>query len=184
MCRKCVEAIAATGGCQILISVDAQGNIVARSNKPACEMVRCPDSADESTIKSSSSVDTAACNSSTGSMPNTFSNRLAEPSKRRMIGPATFMKSSVDPATARATGSGLAIARFFGANSPNTIWAIVASTKAMTIDTPNEAFAPTPNASSTGSIAPAIAGRAMKPSTSEVTVIPSCAPESMKLSRL
>ena len=157
---------------------------MARSSRPACRMVRCPDSADESTIRSSSSVDTAPWSSSTGSMPNTFRSRFADPSNSRMTGPATFMKSSVEPATARATGSGLAIARFFGASSPNTICAIVARTNAMTSETPNDALAPTPTASSTGSIAPAIAGRAMKPRTSDVTVMPSWAPDSMKLNRL
>ena len=94
------------------------------------------------------------------------------------------MKIHVEGARARAIGSGLAIARFFGANSPKTIWPIVASTSAIASEIPNVADSGIPTASSSGSIAPAIAGSATKPSTKVVTVMPSCAPDSMKLSLL
>lgn len=94
------------------------------------------------------------------------------------------MKSHVDGASARATASGLAMARFFGASSPSTICAIVTSTSASASETPKVTDAGSPTASMTGSITAASAGSAMNPSTSVDTVMPSCAPDSMKLSRL
>ncbi len=55
--------------------------------------------------------------------------------------------------------------------------------KAKANATPNAAESDSPRAVRPGSIKPAIAGSAMKPRTSVVTVMPSCAPDSMKLSR-
>ncbi len=94
------------------------------------------------------------------------------------------MNSHADGANARATGSGFAMARFLGASSPNTICAMVTNSNARAIAMPSEADSGMPAASSTGEKTDAIAGSAMKPSASEETVIPSWAPDSMKLSRL
>jgi hypothetical protein len=93
------------------------------------------------------------------------------------------MKSNVVGASRRATGSGSAIARFFGASSPKTIWAKVARTNATVRAMPKRADSGTPAAPSAGSSRSAITGSATNPSTSDVTVMPSCAPDSMKLSR-
>ena len=94
------------------------------------------------------------------------------------------MNSHIDEASDRATGSGLAIARFFGASSPKTICATVARISASVSEIPKVTDSGTPTAINAGSITEAIAGSAMKPTSSVVTVIPSCAPESMKLRRL
>ena len=77
----------------------------------------------------SSSVSTAPDSSSTGSMPTLCTSRLAALSNSRMIGPKTRRSTSVEPASVRATASGLAIARFLGPSSPSTIWITVESTK-------------------------------------------------------
>ena len=157
---------------------------IARSSNAAWLSVRWPLSADESTIKSSSSVDTAPRSSSTGSTPISRNSRFAAPSNSRMTGPATRRNTHIDGARARATGSGFAIAKFFGASSPNTICAMVANINASVIAIPNVADSGRPTATSAGSINEASAGSAMKPNASVVTVIPNCAPDSMKLRRL
>ncbi len=92
------------------------------------------------------------------------------------------MNIHVEGANARATGSALVMARFLGASSPNTIWATVARTNAVAKAIPKLADSGTPKVSRTGSIAPAIAGSAMNPTTNDVTVMPNWAPDSMKLS--
>ena len=85
----------------------------------------------------------------------------------------------MDRASARATGSGRAIARFFGNSSPNTICTTVANSSASTVPTatPNPAGTPTPPSSSP--IPSPISGSAMYPTIKPVTVIPSCAPDNM-----
>ena len=62
------------------------------------------------------------------------------------------------PATARAVRSGVAIARFFGTSSPNTIDSAVARTSAITAAAPVAAPSGRPTSSSTGEISVAIAG--------------------------
>ena len=85
----------------------------------------------------------------------------------------------MERASASATGSGRAMARFFGASSPMTIWVAVARTNATVSAMPGRALSETPSSPTTGSSAAPIVGWAMKPTTSEVTVMPSCAPDSM-----
>ena len=77
------------------------------------------------------------------------------------------------------------MARFFGASSPNTICAIGGEDEGEGERDPERSgVGQAERRVSAGSINPAIAGSAMKPRTSVVTVMPSCAPDSMKLSRL
>ncbi len=83
-------------------------------------------------------------------------------------------------ATARATWSGREIAQFFGTSSPITIWTTVASSMPSTTETPREAPAERPTASNRGFSRVDSAGSASMPTTSEVTVMPSWAPESSK----
>ena len=71
---------------------------------------------------------------------------------------------------------GRAMASDFGTSSPTTIVATVASTSAMTMAVPDARSSLTTRPTS-GSIASAIVGSAMKPISSDVTVIPSCAPD-------
>ncbi len=69
------------------------------------------------------------------------------------------------------------MATVLGISSPSTIWNTVARAKAMAMDTPRTSRSPS-NGSSRGSMSWARIGSARKPSTREVTVMPSCAPES------
>ena len=85
----------------------------------------------------------------------------------------------MDSASARATGSGRAMARFFGNSSPKTICTTVANSSAATVPiaTPTPVGTPTPPSSSP-SPAP-ISGSATYPTIRPVTVMPSWAPDSM-----
>jgi hypothetical protein len=117
-------------------------------------------------------------------MPTARRSQLAAPSKSRIDGDASRRNTSVDPASARATGSGRAMVRFLNASSPNTICAAVARTNPTAKATPERLGSGRPIIPITGSSARPNVGSAMKPTASEVTVMPSCAPDSMKLSRL
>ena len=85
----------------------------------------------------------------------------------------------VERARARASGSGAAIARFLGYSSPKIICTIVATASASTVPMLMLTAAGTPTTpSSSPSVSPTI-GSATKPTSRPVTVMPSCAPESM-----
>ncbi len=123
------------------------------------------------------------CSSSTGSIPTLRSSLFAALSKTCTTGPTTFRYASVDGARAFASRSGTAMARFFGASSPSTICTTVASTKASTTETPPTAASGRPIPDRAGRSSADTDGSAMKPTTSPVTVMPSCAPDSMNDSR-
>jgi len=91
--------------------------------------------------------------------------------RKRISGLTMPLTLAIEGPTRRAVVSGRAMAKFLGYNSPNTIWNVVASSKAMATDTPVVA---SPNR---GEITSAMAGLAMNPSTRDDTVMPSCAPE-------
>ena len=85
----------------------------------------------------------------------------------------------VDRASARESGSGAAIARFLGYSSPKIICTIVAAASASTVPMLTLSATGTP---ATPRISPSdspIIGSATKPTSRPVTVMPSCAPESM-----
>ncbi len=79
----------------------------------------------------------AECSTScTGSMRRARSSRFDEASKTRMSQPNADRYRRVERASHSATGSGRAIARFFGNSSPSTICRPVASTSAATVPMP------------------------------------------------
>ncbi len=128
-----------------------------------------------------SSSGVAPCStSSTGSMPTRLSRPVAAESNSLTTGPTTARYASVDPARNLATGSGLAMPRFFGASSPKTICTTVATKTPAATETPVIMASGRPASVSHGRTMTAIAGSARKPTSSAVTVMPSWAPESMK----
>ena len=90
----------------------------------------------------------------------------------------------MDRASHRATGSGLAIARFFGTSSPKSIWTTVENSSARIVPTPTPTACGTEARPRRSPIARPMSGSATYPTTRVVTVIPSCAPESMNDVRL
>lgn len=73
----------------------------------------------------------------------------------------TAENTVIGPAVARATASGLAIARFFGISSPRTIDSDVAITSARISDVADATESPTPSAFSGGRSIRARTGSAM-----------------------
>ena len=65
-------------------------------------------------------------------MPTRRRIRFDAESNRCITGPAIVRYHSVDRASRSAIASAFAIARFFGASSPSTIWMIVANSNART----------------------------------------------------
>ncbi len=86
--------------------------------------------------------------------------------------------------TTFATASGLEIAQFFGTSSPMTMRTTVEAATPTTVATVDTAPPGSPTASSGPRSSTARDGSASMPMTREVTVMPSCAPESWKVSRL
>ena len=79
----------------------------------------------------------------------------------------------MSPETCIETSSGLAIARFFGPSSPNTICATVDSTSPAPTATAVVVASDNPSGSSSGVNSALNTGAAMKPTASDVTVMPS-----------
>jgi hypothetical protein len=77
------------------------------------------------------------------------------------------------PTTARPTRNGSAIAQFFGTSSPKTIWKPVTTTKATANAVAVTAVSLRPVSPSGPRRIVASDGSAMKPTTSDVTVMPS-----------
>ena len=86
-------------------------------------------------IRSSSCAVAPWGSSSTGSMPTRRRIRFEAESNTRISGPAMVRYSSVDRASRSAIASAFAMARFFGASSPSTIWMIVANSNARMTET-------------------------------------------------
>ncbi len=137
-----------------------------------------PRSADREASDASSEGLRAEASSSLGSIPMACRTRLAIPFSSRIRGPASAVKPRWKPTTARPTRIGWAIAQFFGTSSPKTIWAPVASTKATPKARPGVVASGTPRAPMGSRRRLAMAGSAMYPTTREVTVMPSWAPDS------
>ncbi len=125
---------------------------------------------------SSSSSDRTEASSSCGSMPTRRTVQSAAPLRKEMSGPNIRPMSVMGGASAYATRRGRAMASDFGISSPITIDTRVASTSAMPIDTPRVRCSETRSPTS-GSMASATVGSAMNPTISDVTVMPSCAPD-------
>ena len=85
----------------------------------------------------------------------------------------------VGVASARASGSGLAIARFFGYSSPKIIVTIVASSSAPVVPISTEAVVLSPAPPSSVPMDSPMSGSATYPMSRPVTVMPSCAPDNM-----
>ncbi len=113
-------------------------------------------------------------------MPSARTSRSALPFRKVISGRQTVEKARWGATTARATWSGREMAQFFGTSSPMTICSTVASTMPTATATPVAAEDGTPTARATGESRTESAGSASMPTTSEVTVMPSCAPESWK----
>jgi hypothetical protein len=93
------------------------------------------------------------------------------------------VNTAAEPASAIAIGSGFAIARFLGPSSPSTIWTTVEISSPAVSAMLATAASGSRNGRSSGSSAAANTGSAMNPTTSVVTVIPSCAPDRTNESR-
>ncbi len=169
------------------IASDASSSLklIARSSRAACASVRWPLSADESTIRSSSGcvhevvqfldrLDADEAQQPVGRAVEQTDQRRGEPhvqphrrreraGDRLGLGDRQVLRCQLAEHHLRRRGQHERRAR----------------TRRRTTPTPGGR-----PRSAAGSISPAIAGSAMKPSTSVVTVMPSCAPDSMKLSRL
>lgn len=119
-------------------------------------------------------------NSSCGSMPNARTVRSAEPFRKLISGRQACENAVCGATTERATWSGREIAQFFGTSSPITICTTVASSMPTITAMPRAAPSGRPRAVNTGFSRTESAGSASMPTTSEVTVMPSWAPESSK----
>ncbi len=135
-----------------------------RNDRPSSTAVpwsRVPCSADVRTRAPSSSGDRAEASSSTGSTPRRRTSQFAELFIQLINQRKTAENPAWMPTTSRAVSSGLAIARFFGTSSPNTIDNAVAIARARASETPAATPCGTPRPARPGSISEAIAGSAM-----------------------
>ncbi len=152
---------------------------MARCSMSDSSGARSPSRSASATMWPSSSVVAPPWISSTGSMPSARTRRFATLSNIRMTGPMTFRYASVGPASRTLTRSGSAMPQFLGISSPRTICTPVAMPKPSTRVTAVSAPEGRPRGSSAGERRAPSAGWAMKPTSSVVMVMPSCAPESM-----
>ena len=112
-------------------------------------------------------------------MPTRRMVQLAAAFNIRTSGPTTELNKTIGGASSRALARGRAIATFFGASSPKTICAMVASPSARPARDGHDGAGvrprnPPQQRRSTG----VSAVSTTKPKTSELAVMPSCTPES------
>ncbi|KAM9861664.1 hypothetical protein ACI1US_02443 [Leucobacter sp. BZR 635] len=108
-------------------------------------------------------------------MPKERITRLAVPLKKRITGFSTNVKASWNGTTIFAVARGTASAKFFGTSSPMIIENRVASTIATTVPTAGTIPAGMPMLPSGSRSSELIAGSNVKPASSVVRVMPSCA---------
>ncbi len=103
-------------------------------------------------------------------MPIARSNRLALPLRNEMSQPIAAVKAMCGGDTALDTAIGSAMAQFLGTSAPKTICTVVAITSASPTDT---AALEMPHDSSGTASKVASDGSAKKPTSKDVTVMPS-----------
>ena len=136
-------------------------NASVRCSSAAVPRCSVPVSAERRTSEASSSGDRADASSSCGSMPIRRRIAFAVLLRTEMIKPAARVNPRWKPWTALAVASGLAIARFFGTSSPNTIVTPVARMSAIASAMPGTTSSGMPMDSSGPSTSRAIDGSAM-----------------------
>jgi hypothetical protein len=135
-------------------------NCSERSTSVAVTGSSDPRRAELRTNEPSSCGERAERSSSAGSMPSRRRIQLAVPLVKWINGVNIIEKSTCGPATARATGSGLATARYWATSSPNTIDTDVAINSASTNARPLERSWDNDIAVKTGSSSRATSGSA------------------------
>ncbi len=131
-----------------------------RSSRRAAVGDRSPSSALRRATAASSPAPRASSSSSRGSNPSFRTIALASRCSARTRNPKTVVNARIPGATAEATASGLAIARFLGPSSPSSICRVVASAMPSTTDTAVAVPPDSPTDSSGPSSSPPIAGSA------------------------
>ncbi len=153
--------------------------LIDRASREASSSSNIPPSCEERISRSSSSRVRTPASSSRGSIPRRRTVQLAAAFRNTIKGRKAALNQRIGVETASAVSSGLAIAKFLGINSATTISTAVASRSASATDMASVDFSGMNERSSRrGSSARPTVGSAMNPMTSEVNVIPSCAPES------
>ncbi len=132
----------------------------------------------------SSSGVRAEASSSAGSRPKRRTSRLAVLFKCRISGAKVAVKPRCGPATILATASGREIAQFLGTSSPTTMSTTVDRATPSRVAVVDTAPGGRPTASRGPRRRAETDGSASMPITSEVTVMPSWAPDSWKVRRL